>query len=70
MTLHALTGSLKSLSLSKTWLKLIQSSYVQTFQNRLDTLRADCLKTAIPLIEAKTTDAVMEVLQPLFGARR
>lgn len=48
----------------------VREAYVQAFQNRLDTLRTDCLKTAIPLIEAKTTDAVMAVLQPLFGARR
>ena len=47
----------------------VREAYTQVFQHRLHTLRADCLKTAIPLIEAKTTDAVMEVLQPLFGAR-
>ena len=47
-----------------------RQAYAQVFEQRLSTLRADCLKTAIPLVEAKTTDAVMEVLQPLFGGRR
>ena len=48
----------------------VREAYAQVFAHRLSSLRADCLKTAIPLIEAKTTDAVMGVLQPLFGARR
>lgn len=48
----------------------VREAYALIFENRLRALRDDCLKTAIPLIEAKTTDAVTEVLRPLFGARR
>ncbi len=48
----------------------VRTAYAQVFNDRLNSLRADCLKTAIPLIEANTTDAVMDVLHPLFGARR
>lgn len=48
----------------------VREAYAQIFADRLSALRNDCLKTAIPLIEAKTTDVVTEVLQPLFGARR